>query len=72
MSTYAAQKVVPCPCGSPEPYWHGPEDGLREYCCDVCWARRKLEDAQRAFDEAKQKENEAKRLCALFDRLEDE
>lgn len=36
-----AQKIVPCDCGSREPYWHGPEDGgLRVYCCDQCWKRR--------------------------------
>jgi hypothetical protein len=34
------QKIVPCECGSLEPYWHGPEDGAREYCCDGCWKRR--------------------------------
>lgn len=31
------QKIIPCDCGSTEPYWHGPEDGLRVYCCDACW-----------------------------------
>lgn len=38
-ANYYAQKVIPCECGSREPYWHGPKDGLREYCCDACWAR---------------------------------
>ena len=33
--------TVPCACGSHEAYWHGPEDGLREYACDACWRRRK-------------------------------
>jgi len=32
------QRIIPCDCGSREPYWHGPE-GRREYCCDACWAR---------------------------------
>lgn len=36
---YYAQRVVPCECGSREAYWHGPEDGLREYACDPCWQR---------------------------------
>lgn len=40
MSTYRALPIVPCPCGSSEPYWHGPEDGRREYCCDACWKVR--------------------------------
>jgi hypothetical protein len=35
--TYYAQKIIPCDCGSTEPYWHGPVDGLRDYCCDKCW-----------------------------------
>jgi hypothetical protein len=35
------QKIVPCECGSLEPYWHGPEEGRREYCCDACWDRRR-------------------------------
>lgn len=34
------QKIVPCECGSSDAYWHGPEDGLREYCCDRCWRIR--------------------------------
>jgi len=34
-------KYVPCECGSTEAYWHGPEHGLREYCCDPCWDRRR-------------------------------
>lgn len=29
----------PCDCGSPDAYWHGPEEGLRRYCCDPCWER---------------------------------
>lgn len=77
--TYAAQKIVPCECGSPEPYWHGPETGVRVYCCNRCWARMKRDEAQvayveacAAFEEATAKEVEAKRLCALFDRLEAE
>ncbi len=35
-SNYAAQRLVPCECGSRESYWHGPV-GLRVYCCDACW-----------------------------------
>jgi len=35
---YYAPTVIPCECGSKEPYWHGPEDGDRHYCCDPCWA----------------------------------
>lgn len=42
-----AQRIVPCECGSTEPYWHGPEDGAREYCCDVCWAKRNPEQEGR-------------------------
>lgn len=34
------QKVTPCECGSTEPYWHGPADGLRIYCCDACWEKK--------------------------------
>jgi len=30
------QHIVPCACGSHDAYWHGPEDGARVYCCDVC------------------------------------
>lgn len=30
-------KYVPCACGSHDAYWHGPEDGLREYACVRCW-----------------------------------
>jgi len=37
--TYNALKIVPCECGSTEPYWHGPEHGIRVYCCDACWHR---------------------------------
>lgn len=37
MSQYYAQRPPPCPCGSREAYWHGPEDGLREFLCDACW-----------------------------------
>jgi hypothetical protein len=36
---YAAQRVVPCECGSRDAYWHGPENGTREYACDPCWER---------------------------------
>ena len=36
--TYYGPKIVPCECGSREPYWHG-ENGLRVYCCDKCWAK---------------------------------
>jgi hypothetical protein len=36
---YHQLKIVPCPCGSTEPYWHGPTDGRREYCCDACWEK---------------------------------
>lgn len=42
--TYYAMKIIPCPCGSHEPYWHGPEGGLREYCCDRCWALAESEE----------------------------
>jgi hypothetical protein len=35
---YYQQKITPCNCGSTEPYWHGPKDGERFYCCDSCWA----------------------------------
>jgi hypothetical protein len=41
---YNALSIVPCPCGSREPYWHGPEDGRREYCCDECW--KKMQEAK--------------------------
>lgn len=34
------QKIVPCECGSREAYWHGPPEGMRDYCCDACWKRR--------------------------------
>jgi hypothetical protein len=34
-----ALSIVPCACGSTEPYWHGPEHGTRIYCCDPCWDR---------------------------------
>jgi hypothetical protein len=37
--TYYQQKVVPCECGSHEAYWHGPEGGVRVYCCDKCWSK---------------------------------
>jgi hypothetical protein len=37
---YYQPRVVPCECGSRDAYWHGPEDGAREYCCDDCWKRR--------------------------------
>lgn len=36
---YYAPKAIPCDCGSTEAYWHGPEGGLRVYCCKDCWAR---------------------------------
>lgn len=37
---YYSPKIVPCECGSADAYWHGPEDGLREYCCDFCWRKK--------------------------------
>lgn len=42
-SNYSALKIVPCPCGSTEPYWHDADhDGIRrEYCCDACWNKRR-------------------------------
>ena len=40
---YYRQRVVPCECGSTDPYWHGPATGVREYCCDACWERRKAD-----------------------------
>ncbi len=36
---YPIRTIIPCACGSREPYWHGPKDGAREYCCDACWER---------------------------------
>lgn len=38
---YYQQRIVPCECGSLEPYWHGPTDGARTYCCDECWEKLK-------------------------------
>lgn len=29
---------VPCDCGSRNASWHGPESGLRTYCCEACWS----------------------------------
>lgn len=29
------QRIIPCSCGSSEPYWHG--TATRVYCCDACW-----------------------------------
>jgi hypothetical protein len=37
---YYGPRAVPCACGSTEAYWHGPEDGAREYACDACWELR--------------------------------
>ena len=31
--------ILPCDCGSRDAWWHGPEDGLRVYCCAPCWER---------------------------------
>ncbi len=36
------QKIIPCNCGSHEPYWHGPKDGTRVYCCDACWEKTQV------------------------------
>jgi len=30
--------IPPCHCGSTEPFWHGPTNGLRTYCCADCWS----------------------------------
>ena len=30
----------PCDCGALDPRWQGPEDGVREYCCDICYRAR--------------------------------
>lgn len=35
------QRIVPCECGSSEAYWHGPPEGIRVYCCNVCWVAKK-------------------------------
>ena len=58
---YYAPGIVPCQCGSREPYWHGPEHGRRDYCCDACWRRLQeargtrtaadVEDDRRGIDE---------------------
>lgn len=56
--TYYQQRPVPCECGSHDAYWHGPEQGLREYCCDDCWDKRECVKALRSlvntFDPDKQ------------------
>ncbi len=41
---YYQQRIVPCECGSHEPYWHGDEHGLRIYCCDECWKKKGASD----------------------------
>lgn len=46
-SNYSVLRIVPCECGSTDAYFHGPEDGLREYCCDSCWAVRHTTPKQR-------------------------
>lgn len=43
------QRIVPCECGSTGAYWHGPEDGAREYYCDRCWDLRECLAALRAL-----------------------
>ena len=48
---YYQQRVVPCPCGSHEAYWHtGTADdiGTRFYACDACWASHPQNPAQKA------------------------
>ena len=42
------QKIIPCECGSPEPYWHGKEDGVRVYCCNACWAAEQKKPSAKA------------------------
>lgn len=37
---YYTPTAVPCECGSTEAYWHGPESGQRQYCCDPCWKKK--------------------------------
>jgi len=53
MSVYYAQKIIPCECGSPEPYWHGQPELMRVYCCDACWkqARESIEEWERLHAE---------------------
>lgn len=38
---YPTQSVIPCECGSTEPYWHGDSrvPPGRVYCCDGCWQK---------------------------------
>ena len=43
------QRIVPCHCGSRDAYWHGQEDGEREYCCDRCWNLRECLAALKAL-----------------------
>lgn len=45
-----AQPIIPCDCGSPEPYWHGPKGGLRIYCCDDCWKKWLLSELRKYTD----------------------
>ena len=40
---------VPCACGLREAYWHGPKDGIREYCCERCWNLRECVAALKAL-----------------------
>jgi len=44
---YYQPQIVPCECGSTEPYWHGPETGRRDYCCDACWDRKQQKERER-------------------------
>lgn len=53
------QKIIPCTCGSLEPYWHG--DTERVYCCDACWqARPGATDAAPFADQAPTPKRDAK------------
>ncbi len=56
---------MPCECGAIDATWHGPECGLREYCCDACWASR-------AFDKLETVQANASRVRRLIDSLESE
>jgi hypothetical protein len=38
---------MPCECGSDDAYWHGSEEGLREYVCDDCWRDRPRRNTRR-------------------------
>lgn len=38
-----AEQLNPvCDCGAPG-LWHGPMDGLREFCCDSCFSSREAQ-----------------------------